>query len=558
MCSYSLDDSSENDNDTDWIPPQRKKKRTRAVMPDNDATNIFTLLDRTNLSCRQGAFVFNSVLQKFAPEKMKNIATSKSSIHTYRKKNRENGNILRPSTDKDAKYVLHFDSKSFKSSQRHKNEKRLALTVSFGRTEHLLGVPLLKNGMGLTAANAAYNHIQEFQLNENIIGLSFDTEPVNTGASNGACVKIEEKLNKSILNLACRHHTSEIVCGDVFEKVFDRCTTGPDEELFKEFSKTWNKFPHNQYSPCNDPRLEENQHLRGLRDQAITFILEQLEYRENFNRDDYVEILELSLLFLGADPPYDIVFRLPGAYCHSRWMGLILYTLKMYLFRDFFLLTDEELDACREFGLFVSLIYVHYWTVCTSAIDAPIHDLNFIKELKAYEIISADISETALQAIYRHLWYLGEELAPVALFSDKVTDATKNNIRLKLLDYSPNNNGRNANSIKHTILNNAELAMQPLEYFIGPSSYLLFSLLDVDISFLTLDASLWKKNDHYQSGKKAVQNLRVVNDTAERAIALATKFNLCITKDENERQLLYRKVHANRQQLPNCNKRNFM
>lgn len=182
--------------------------------------------------------------------------------------------------------------------------------------------------MGMTVAEAAYNQIQEYQLNDNIIGLSFDTEPVNTGADNGACVIIEEMLNdKRILNLACRHHMFEIGCGDVFKIVFNRCTIGPDEELFKEFSKAWNEFPHDQYSPCNDPRFEENEYLRGLRDQAIAFIFEQLEYRENFPRDDYVEILELSLLFLGGAPPYDIFFRVPGACSHARWMGLILYII---------------------------------------------------------------------------------------------------------------------------------------------------------------------------------------------------------------------------------------
>jgi hypothetical protein len=37
-------------------------------------------------------------------------------------------------------------------------------------------------------------------------------------------------------------------------------------------------------------------------------------------RDDYKELLDLIIIFLGEVPPGGIKFKKPGAYHHARWM----------------------------------------------------------------------------------------------------------------------------------------------------------------------------------------------------------------------------------------------
>ena len=80
-----------------------------------------------------------------------------------------------------------------------------------------------------------------------------------------------------------------------------------------------------------------------------------------------------------------------------------------------------------------------------------------------------------------------------------------------------------------TLLNN------PLESFIGPASALFFSALHIDETFLESDVEEWANIDSFQQARKAARALRVVNDSAERGIALATAFNSSITKQEEQK-----------------------
>ena len=78
--------------------------------------------------------------------------------------------------------------------------------------------------------------IHGWKLGDHIAGKSFDTNATNTGCLNGASVSLEKKLLKDLLWLACRDHVFELVCGDVFKKLFDP-TSGPNVALFRRFQE---------------------------------------------------------------------------------------------------------------------------------------------------------------------------------------------------------------------------------------------------------------------------------------------------------------------------------
>ena len=52
--------------------------------------------------------------------------------------------------------------------------------------------------------------------------------------------------------------------------------------------------------------------------------------------------------------------------------------------------------------------------------------------------------------------------------------------------------------------------------------------------------------------------MNVVNDTAERIIALATEFNSSITKDESQKQYLLKVVAKHRKDMPSVSKTVFI
>ena len=76
---------------------------------------------------------------------------------------------------------------------------------------------------------------------------------------------------------------------------------------------------------------------------------------------------------------------------------------------------------------------------------------------------------------------------------------------------------------------------------------MIFNILEINRSFLA--QSKWKCCPGYEAATKAtLKKLSPLNDSAERAITLATKFNGTITKDEESFQDLVPVVEAHRKQ----------
>ena len=276
---------------------------------------------------------------------------------------------------------------------------------------------------------------------------------------------------------------------------------------------------------------------------------------EHLPREDYRELLELTLLFLGETPPRGVHFRVLGAFHHARWMSKLLYILKLNLFKNQFHLTKHDSTACLEFALFVTLLYVRAWITCSCSCDAPGNDLNFVQNLNKYSTINKTVSDAAVTAVRRHLWYLGQELAPLGLFSDSVAVEVKRQMVARLLE-SESQSDHGERSIKYA--GNDDLRHKTLDCFIGPASHLFFKILNLNTDFLSQDVESWPENVSFQEAKKVVQSLKVVNDSAERAIALATNFNLSLTRREEEKQYLYQVLEGHRKQFPNANKSTFM
>ena len=86
-----------------------------------------------------------------------------------------------------------------------------------------------------------------------VIVCVFDTTAVNTGVKNGIVKRLETSLFHPLLELACRHHVYELVCGAVTESVLVKLsatgdkkkTTAPYEPLFKNLCSAWSDIDTN-------------------------------------------------------------------------------------------------------------------------------------------------------------------------------------------------------------------------------------------------------------------------------------------------------------------------
>ena len=129
-------------------------------------------------------------------------------------------------------------------------------------------------------------------------GMCFDTTSSNTGCKNGACVLLEQKLGFELLHLSCCHHILEIV----LEAAFSSCivpSSGPDILLFKRFQSRWQFIVKENFESAFMNECTRNE-VQCTSENIISFSKEQLQNDQH--RDDYKELLELTIISLGGTP----------------------------------------------------------------------------------------------------------------------------------------------------------------------------------------------------------------------------------------------------------------
>ena len=98
----------------------------------------------------------------------------------------------------------------------------------------------------------------------------------------------------------------------------------------------------------------------------LLFYMDQL--RKSHNKDDYRELLELAVIFLGGTPTSGISFKYPGAMHHARWMSKTIYSLQKFIFRNQFEFKKMEKIMNSIFYLIpistsVCVVHTHHDTI---------------------------------------------------------------------------------------------------------------------------------------------------------------------------------------------------
>ena len=233
-------------------------------------------------------------------------------------------------------------------------------------------MPALDDSTGITIANSVYSSLEDWGLLDLVQAVSADTTNANFGCRNGAAVIFERMIEKDLLYLACRHHIMELIIGAAFKaKMPD--VTGPNVPIFGKFRKNWSEMDTTQVQHgLTDLEPELKQEIPNV----VKFIKEHLEKQQP--RDDYKELLMLSLMFLdAADEP--IRLMKPGACHHARWMAKTNYALKIYLLRKPFDLTASEVEDFYSVSKFIVFVYIRAWFAAPLAICAPFNDLQLLK-----------------------------------------------------------------------------------------------------------------------------------------------------------------------------------
>ena len=358
------------------------------------------------------------------------------------------------------------------------------------------------------------------------------------------CVCTVYRQVRSVV-LACHHHIDELVLDSSFTSLFGP-SASPDNPSFVQFrDKIWRLLD----TTGHYLRLSlKTRQQKNRKEEVLAFYTEILTTENNkgdLPRADYKECAELMMILLGAIPPKGVRWYKPMGTHNARWMCTILYAAKIYAFSEQIDMDEGQLELYFRFLLFSALYYVPWWLSASRAVDAPVNDLEMWKFLQQYKTVDKNLATKAILSLERHLWYLTEELTPLCLFSDKLSNAEKSQM------------ARNIHKQKGVYDSQPGQPVMPLltestrmSDLIGPKSWVMFSAFE-STDWLLKPVRAWESDSGYTDMHKRIRNLKIVNDIAERGVKLVSDYSGSITTDEEQKQALYQVVEQHRRKLPN-------
>jgi hypothetical protein len=295
------------------------------------SADLVSTLDRNKVSSRAAVMVLGAAAKALGHD-VTSVTLNKSSIHRQREQHRQEiAKSVQTNFHPDAALIVHWDGKLLQDLTGREKVDRLPILVSSCGPEpvtQLLSVPKLASGTGAAEANAVFEALNKWKVVDSVVGLSFDTTSSNTGLKAGACVILEQLLRRDLLHLACRHHILELVAGAAFYEVM-AASSAPEILLFKRFQAHWQYINQDQFEDYSSTD-ETAAAVADIKDGLGSFLISALS--GNLPRDDYRELLEITLIFLGIAPPRGIHFAQPGAMHQARWMSKVIYTFKLWMF----------------------------------------------------------------------------------------------------------------------------------------------------------------------------------------------------------------------------------
>ena len=145
---------------------------------------------------------------------------------------------------------------------------------------------------------------------------------------------------------------------------------------------------------------------------------------------------------------------------------------------------------------------------------------------------------------------MNEELIGLSFFDERLSHETKRDMVNSL-----KRQGSTNPSTRLTIdVTDLSLQEKKLSFFITSTTRNFFTKLGLPMGFLNEDPADWSNNDDYIIGKNYVKDINVVNDNAERGVALINNFSGHLTKNEKQLQYLLQFVKLHRHKFSELTK----
>ena len=328
--------------------------------------------------------------------------------------------------------LVHRDGKIMQIKKVKKSDRCCVLisgTNSEGETvTKLLGVPEIPSGTGAAQEKAVTSKLQQWNVQDGIVGIVFDTTASNTGQWRGACTMIEQELKRGILWLACRHHIYELHIKHVSEKVTGS-TKDPGVALFKRLKTSWSSLHIDMDQLTTFDHHASDAALQRCALEVLAWANTIVD--KTWPRDDYKELIELIIVWLGGHVR-NFNFKMPGADHHARWMSKAIYFMKLAIIEKQFEMSDSEKNQVQKMAEFIGLFYGEAFIKAPLSSSAAANDVRFMTFMQMYSQYQPDIAKAAMDSAKRHLWYLTPQLLPMCLVDNEMEVQIREQIARKL------------------------------------------------------------------------------------------------------------------------------
>ena len=181
------------------------------------------------------------------------------------------------------------------------SNEREAIFVSGSplKTAKLFGVPCLPNATGEAQQQENIKVLHKWKIYRPI-GMVFDTTSSNTGQFKGAAALMEIVLKNAIFWLSCRHHVYEVHIKHAADLLLGQRNL-PSIALFRRFKEIYPELDNDLNNYCTLDHsiliieLEEVESLLKWAEESLS--------NNTFPREDYHDLLELTVVFLGGNVP---------------------------------------------------------------------------------------------------------------------------------------------------------------------------------------------------------------------------------------------------------------
>ena len=217
-------------------------------------------------------------------------------------------------------------------------------------------------------------------------------------------------LQHAVLELECRKHVQEVHVTHANKAVFGT-TKGPEKSHYRKFKNAWSSL---EKDTSNMVMFDRDMYA------AYPFLVEKARLslkwadsnfqKKTFPRDDYKELNELIVVYLGGQVPGGFKPKRKGAMHEARFMADAIYLISMELFSKEFTMDLSLAEKVHKMSVFIAIWHGPNFLQCGMACTAPTNDLKYFNEMMTLsEVDDPDLSRIGFrvtESIQRHTRYL--------------------------------------------------------------------------------------------------------------------------------------------------------